>query len=116
MKDMLKTQTIHPYMLNSPDPSGNPGPWTLYSVVVSPEEFDLIVNEVENLSVRDIRGAHAPGAFDAIRQAKHIPMMARGTKTSGIFEALGVEGKYMSIIVRGEGPRVYAAAIQSKMN
>jgi hypothetical protein len=43
----------------------------------------------------------------AIRKEKHIPLIVCGTVTQHLFEKYCVSTDWMSVIVRGEGPKVF---------
>jgi hypothetical protein len=48
----------------------------------------------------------AKADLDNIRAAKHIPLMARGTKTEIIFQKFDIGTNKASFIVRGAGKRI----------
>ena len=95
------------------DPAGDPGPWTITSVVVSQELWNEFIDELKLRNKIKIYNANDGHRIDdvkleTIRSNKHIPMIARGSLTDFIFLRFGVNTKYMSVIVRGEGMRIMA--------
>jgi hypothetical protein len=48
----------------------------------------------------------ADAQIEAIKAAKTLPMMSRGTKTEFVFENFGIETDLASFIVRGQGEEV----------
>lgn len=103
--------TIHEFQLSGNAPNGEEGPWTLASVVASEEEFSELISQIYEMSrATEIRSMQriSDDQIKALAQAKHIPLMARGTLTAPLFEMFGVIQNYMSVIVRGEGNRIAA--------
>jgi len=103
--------TLHDYVFHETSPNGDPGPWTMTSVVCSDEEFENLILVIHQMSrATEIRSGSriSDEQIAALKDAKHIPLMARGTLTQSFFDMFGVPGNYMSVIVRGEGPRVAA--------
>lgn len=75
------------------------------SVVVDQAEFDQFCDQING--VKDQAGSFlTPEQVQTIREAKHIPMMARGTATERFFKQWDVETKLMCVIVRGHGPKL----------
>jgi len=78
------------------------------SVVMDQEDFDALCDDIEESLIRDVRlGTHAD--IDAIREAKHLPLMGRGTKTEKYFNKFNVDKEInkMCAIVRGQGREVF---------
>lgn len=104
--------TLHRFMVNRPGPAGELPGWELTSVVMSEDEFEQLLAKIEEVVQSGVTNARtgeraAPkGTVESLRQARHIPMLARGIKTESIFQYLGVETRYASVIIRGEGERL----------
>ena len=76
------------------------GPLT--SMVMDQEDFDEFCDKISKLNVHDI----GEEQVEKIREAKHMPMMGRGTKTQGIFDEYEIETDLISVVVRGYGPEL----------
>ena len=98
--------SLHEFQFNTNDPNGQPGPWTLTSIVMSEEEFNSFIDFMV-ASMVDTYGADGVRVqreqIESLRGARHIPMIARGTKTETAFKKYGIRSNFMSVIVRGEG-------------
>lgn len=99
--------TVHEFQFESQSPTGEPGPWKISSVVVSDDEFADLVLTIRGMSVRSYKGPHMEKAdVDAIEQARHIPLIYKGSITRFLFDRYNVQTPFMSVIVRGEGTTV----------
>lgn len=99
--------TVHEFQFESQSPTGENGPWKMSSVVVSDEEFADLVLTIRGLNVRSYKGPHMKKAdVDAIEQARHIPLIYKGSITRFLFDRYNVQTPFMSVIVRGEGTTV----------
>ncbi len=77
---------------------------------MSEEEFDAFVLLIAGGDpVTNVRTGvrMRPEDVDAFRKAKHVPMVARGTKTEYLFKHCEVDTDLMSVIVRGTGERLF---------
>jgi len=100
--------TVHEFQFESQAPNGDTGPWKVSSVVVSEEEFTDLVLTIRGMVVRSYKGPHMEKAdVDAIEQARHIPLIYRGSITQFLFDRYKVQTPFMSVIVRGEGETIY---------
>lgn len=71
------------------------------SVVIDQADFDAFVDELAALELGGQR--MSANMLANLRAAKHLPMMARGTKTQVFFDRWGVTTDKLSVIVRGHG-------------
>jgi len=78
------------------------------SLVMSPEEFEECLARITHLVPES--------SLQAMRQARHIPAIMRGTKTKFLFDIYGVDTPKMGIIVRGEGPAILQNLLQGQSN
>ena len=105
--------TLHEFVISGDAPNGEKGPWTLTSVVCSLEEFEDLISKIHYMSrATEVKSMAriSDAQIAALKAARHIPLMASGSLTKPFFDMFGVTGIYMSVIVRGEGPRVAAEA------
>jgi len=82
----------------------------LSSVVVSEQEWSDLMKVLFSMNrVVEVQSGRrmTDEQLKAIRDAKHLPMVRRGTLTEALFTHLGVEDDTMSVIVRGQGMSVY---------
>jgi hypothetical protein len=100
--------TVHEFEFGTRAPNGDPGPWRISSVVVSPEEFADLMETLRSNRFKNNNGREIDMKdIQVIEEARHIPMVYRGTVTRFLFERYGVHTNYMSVIVRGSGVEVY---------
>ena len=84
----------------------------MVSVVLDRADFMSIIDEFEQESGRIGTSVNEtssrPEQFEALRQAEHIPMIFRGTKTEKFFQRFNIpdDVQMMSAIVRGGGQRL----------
>lgn len=105
----MSNYTRHDFTFTDPDPNGTPGPWSLCTLVMDDLEFDDLVNYMEAQMSGTLMGGGGranKNHFDSLREARHIPMIARGSRTEPVFNRYAVESKFLSVIVRGEGVNV----------
>ncbi len=78
------------------------------SIVMDQEDFDKLCDDIENsgIFVANIGTVTNKELVDRIREAKHLPMMQRGTKTKRFFDKFGVETDLLCACVRGYGWKV----------
>jgi hypothetical protein len=85
----------------------------LVSVVMSEEEFSEMCDFIKELLIEKppvnvAQGERMkPEHVEAIREAKHLPMIARGTLTEPVFDKYGISTDKASFIVRGQGENVF---------
>jgi hypothetical protein len=82
------------------------------SVVMDREEFEALIDELREAEIHGL----TPEVAEQVKQAGHVPMMGRGTKTEFVFERYGVNGKLISMIVRGQGRRIAEALVEEANN
>ena len=92
---------------------------SLTSIVMSEEEFETLLGHIANgdpvVNART-NERMKPEDVEALRRVKHVPLIARGSKTEFLFRLYGVETKLMSCIVRGQGVKVLQNFAKSIMN
>lgn len=77
------------------------------SVVMDAEDFDEFADSLRGIIMLNVDNQRAADAqIDAIKAAKTLPMMARGTKTEFAFEKYGIETDLACFIVRGHGTEI----------
>jgi hypothetical protein len=69
------------------------------SLVMDQTEFDKLCQYLDKLKVE------TPN-LEAIRKAKHLPLMTQSTTTELIFRTYGVKTEFLSAIVRGQGQEI----------
>lgn len=87
------------------------------SVVLDLEDFEALIKDME-LKVK-FSGVTELELHDKLMkclEAKHIPLMARGSQTAFIFERFDVKASYLSVIVRGEGANVLARLLEKSLS
>lgn len=77
------------------------GTLQITSLVLDQEEFNALVHEFNGLFPQ-MTGE----IIEVLIKAKHVPMIARGSKTEKFFTRYGIETDRMCIIVRGAGEEV----------
>lgn len=85
-----------------------PGIGEITSVVVDKDEFERFV--------RTFPIAFPEMDEKTIQQfldAKHVPMIVKGSKTQQFFDAFGVETSRMCVIIRGSGEEVAMKVLSS---
>lgn len=93
-----------------PKPGGRPGETEeLTTLVMSEEEFEDLLRKIAegdpvlNVATRERMRSED---VDAFRQAKQVPLVARGTKTEHLFRAYKIGTPYFSAVVRGHAERM----------
>lgn len=78
------------------------------SIVMDEADFNAFADELGEII--DVgTGKRADKAhIDAIKAAKHLPMMGRGTKTEKFFTRWNVTTERLTVIVRGQGKALFA--------
>ena len=95
---MNQTYTLHKFDFSGMD---------LTCVVTSPEDFSSLIqtlrdNQKGRVTVINTETRISEDDINRLAEARHIPMVCRGTATESIFSRYGVETRYMSVVVRGE--------------
>ena len=79
----------------------------LTSVIVDQDDFDRAIATLEGVIQVNANNKRADiKMLQDIRDAKHLPMAARGTKTEALFQMFGVKTDLMSLAVRGLANRL----------
>ena len=93
----------HKQVFNIPVGGGQSG---ITSVVCDQCDFDKMCDKLEGI-IDLMTGSRADDKrADAIREAKHLPMAARGTKTQWLFDMFDVETDHICVCVRGFAARM----------
>ena len=80
------------------------------SVVMDRSDFNALCDLIGGIMSQD--GRIDKNFIENIKDAGHIPMIARGTKTEFIFNKFGVTIDKMSVIVRGKGPTLLKSMLR----
>lgn len=100
------------FIVKTPDPRGGTSQVTLCVLVMDAGEFEELVctiEKIDNGNFFDSSGklvSDSSGVIGGIRNAKILPMVARGTKTEFLFEKYKIDEKFFSAIVRGVGTQL----------
>ena len=84
------------------------GPFT--SVVLDKDEFEGLVDELSGIMTQD--GKADVKILNHIKEAGHIPMMGRGSKTDFVFERYLIDTDIAGFMVRGQGREVLASLLR----
>jgi hypothetical protein len=99
--------SVHEFEFLTKDPTGEPGPWKISSVVTSQEDFNEFLVDVAAFDGYDYKRGQRGGVdVEGLRAVGSVPLIKRGTKTQFAFDRYGVTTDYMSVIVRGQGMEV----------
>jgi len=74
------------------------------SVVLDKPEFDTLADSLLGVFTQDSRADQSH--IQRIKDAGHLPLMGRGTKTQFVFDQYGIETDLAGFIVRGSGRKV----------
>ena len=79
------------------------GDFELTSIVCDKEEFDENIDTIKEVFC--IKNGERAGQdqINTIKNAGHLPLCTKGTKTIHLFEKYNVETNLLAIIVRGKG-------------
>ena len=103
---------IKKFVVRVPDPYGTPSLVVLCVMVMDESDFDGLVSTIEGIDDGNFISQTGKvvtmdtGAIGKIRDAKILPMVARGTKTEFLFAKYEIDEKYFSAIVRGTGSQL----------
>ena len=75
------------------------------SVVMDQEDFDEVCENISGIIEVQSKERMAEDQIAAIRAARMIPAVKRGTKTEFLFDKFDVEQDLMCLCVRGHGER-----------
>jgi len=85
-----------------------PNGMELTSIVIDADEFQALVDEIDTDTKMPNGIPIPPEQIQAIRDAGHIPLIQKGTKTAFIFDRYGVETDKCAVITRGKGKEIAA--------
>ncbi len=94
-----------PYIKQFPLPNGN----SLTAVVLDEQEFFELVDSLAGVfNIADPQNPERAdnSMLEQLKEARHIPMMSKGTKTAFVYDKYGIESQLASFIVRGHGPEL----------
>lgn len=74
------------------------------SVVLDRPEFDALADSLIGVFTQDARADATH--IQRIKDAGHLPLMGRGTRTQFVFDQYGIETDLAGFIVRGTGRNV----------
>lgn len=94
-----------PYVKKFDLPNGK----SFTAVVLDEEEFFELVESLAG--VFNIADPTKPERADnslleQLKEARHIPMMSKGTKTAFVYDKYEIESELASFVVRGHGPQL----------
>lgn len=76
------------------------------SVVMDEAEFLAFCDELDGIFNKADGTRADVDQIALLKEAKHLPMMARGTKTEKFFARYGIKSNFAAFLVRGEGVNV----------
>jgi len=85
------------------------------SVVMDGDEFNSLCDSLSDIFDANSNNRVGNEQIAALKEAQHIPMIAKGTLTKFIFDKYDVKTDRVSIIVRGTGMKLFDD-IMSKEN
>lgn len=98
-----------------PAPGGHPGETSeLTSLVMDEAEFEAFVQHIaDGDPVVNVRTGSrmSPEDVEALRKAKHVPMVSRGTKTEYLFKIYEVDTDLLSAVIRGQGEKIFSQLV-----
>ena len=106
--------TKHEYVLDLKE-----GPMPFTSIVCSEEEFEaLLVDMFDRTRIRmgDTGERMGDEMVNRYRQAKYIPLVARGSVTEWMFARYEISTELMAVVVRGYGPKMAQDAMRKFSN
>jgi hypothetical protein len=83
------------------------GNLAITSLVIDQDEFNALCYEFLGLFPE-----MTEEMVHRLIKTKHVPMIAKGTKTAKFFDRYGIKTERMSIIVRGAGSEVIAKTLE----
>ena len=91
-----------PYIKTFSLPNGE----SLTSVVLDEEEFFELVESLSGVFNLKSQERTDDDQIQRLKEARHIPMMSKGTKTAFVYDKYGIESKLACFVVRGHGPKL----------
>ena len=76
------------------------------SVVCDQVDFDKVCDKLEGIIDLSSGDRADKSQIDCIREAKHLPMASKGSRTQCLFDMFNIETDRMSVCVRGFGKRM----------
>jgi hypothetical protein len=86
---------------------------TMTAVVMDHEDFDSLCDGLDGIVEITTKDRANEDLVGRIREAGHLPMMARGTKTQFAFDRFEIETDLASFIVRGKGKEIMKSIVES---
>ncbi len=82
----------------------------LTTVVLDQQDFDNLCEKLKGIIRVQEEGSQRVSEEDieALKRAKHIPLMTKGSLTQPIYEMFDIQTDYSSFIVRGHGKELLA--------
>lgn len=82
------------------------------SVVLDLEEYESLIDILHNTDLGGV--SLSKEQADRLKEAKHIPMISRGTKTAFVFDRFDIKTNVACFIVRGHGPELFDQLMREK--
>lgn len=79
------------------------------SVVLDRSDFDVIVDSLLGVFTQDARADES--VLKSLKDAGHLPMMGRGSKTQFVFDRFGIGTDLACFVVRGTGRDVLRSLV-----
>ncbi|MDB4490216.1 hypothetical protein N9045_01730 [bacterium] len=80
--------------------------YKITSVVCDQVDFDKMCDKLEGIIDLSSGDRADKSQIDSIREAKHLPMAVKGSRTQCLFDMFNVETDRLSVCVRGFGERM----------
>lgn len=84
------------------------GEQQIASIVLDKKDFDALCDELSGIAEYTTGERATDDIIQQIKDACHIPMISRGTKTEFLFERYNIGCDRASVIVRGYGGQLAA--------
>ncbi len=84
----------------------NIGGFDCTSIVLDKEEFDENMDTLKEVFCLRFGGPAGEQQLQAIKDAGHLPLCAKGTKTIHLFEKYNIETDKLAMAVRGIGKKI----------
>lgn len=73
------------------------------SVILDLDDYLAFCDELKGIYNQAKEARVTDEQIETLKQAKHLPLMVRGTLTQQFFDRWGVEANKMGVMVRGQG-------------
>ena len=94
-----------PYVKKFDLPNGD----SLTTVVLDEQEFFELVDSLAGVfNIADPKNPQRTNdtMLEQLKEARHIPMMSKGTKTAFVYDKYEIESQLAAFVVRGHGPEL----------